>query len=378
MRILHAYKHYVPDMPGGIASAISVLAESSSAGVSSEVLACAAGFGGSRRYIHEGVPVTCVSSFGSLLSMPLSPAFPFMLSARMSEVDIVALHHPFPLNDLGVFLNRRDTPPIVVHWHADIMGRKVSSNLVNPFINRTLRRASRILVSDLSMIDQSQFLPAFREKCAVLPYGIEYHDWSSLTPEDHAEVERLRRQYSRLIVAFGRLVLYKGFDVLVKAMASIDATLMIIGEGPARADLEALLETHAISDKVILAGHLPRAKIKQHLHAARMFVFPSVTNAEAFGIAQLEAMAAGLPVINTSLPTAVPHVARDGLEAVTVAPGDVRQLKEAIDRLLADEEFADRLGRAGQARVRERFTVGTYADEARRIYESVVAERAGS
>ena len=86
------------------------------------------------------------------------------------------------------------------------------------------------------------------------------------------------------------------------------------------------------------------------LHAAQIFAFPSVNAAEAFGIVQIEAMAAGLPIVNTDLPTTVPLVARDGLEALTVTPGDARQLSQALTRLLDDPAFARKLGTAGAAR----------------------------
>lgn len=374
MRILHAYKHYLPEMPGGIASAISELVNEPSAGKKSEVLTCAAGFGAARQYVHEGVSVMRARAFGSLLSMPISPSFPLKLRAMASEFDVLALHHPFPLNDVGLFLRPKDCPPIVVHWHAEILGRPVTSSLVAPFIRHTLRRASRIVVSDDAIIEHSAYLHEFREKCAVLPYGISYQNWNSASPADQLEIVRLRNAHPRLIVAFGRLVPYKGFDVLIRAMASVDATLIIIGEGTARAELEALVSQTAVGRKVIFAGHLSRDQVRQHLHAARIFAFPSVTNAEAFGIAQLEAMAAGLPIVNTSLPTAVPHVARNDREALTVSPSNVDELQTAINRLLSDASLAHRLGTAGQARVQERYTVENYSHSAFQIYESVVAE----
>ena len=77
---------------------------------------------------------------------------------------------------------------------------------------------------------------------------------------------------------------------------------------------------------------------------ADVFVMPSVTNAETFGLVQLEAMAAGRPIVNTSLDTSVPRVARHGMEAITVSPGDSEQLGEAIDSLIADPERRRHMG----------------------------------
>ena len=101
-----------------------------------------------------------------------------------------------------------------------------------------------------------------------------------------------------------------------------------------------------LNSRVRLTGLQERQQIKILLHAARAFPFPSLTLSESFGIAQLEAMAAGLPVVNTALATAVPHVARHGVEGLTVPPGDADALASALTRLLNDKELAEKFGRA--------------------------------
>ena len=127
--------------------------------------------------------------------------------------------------------------------------------------------------------------------------------------------ERLRARYPRLVVALGRLVTYKGFDVLLRALTQVDCHLLIIGTGKQRERLENIAADLGVGSKVSFLGYLSHDDVKVHLHAARVFAFPSITRAETFGIAQLEAMAAGLPIVNTSIPTGVPRIARDGIEA---------------------------------------------------------------
>jgi glycosyltransferase involved in cell wall biosynthesis len=158
-----------------------------------------------------------------------------------------------------------------------------------------------------------------------------------------------------LIIAIGRLVPYKGFSVLLRAMQGIDAKLVIIGEGPLLNDLQSQADALGLSSNIEFAGRLSRDLIKTYLHSARMLVMPSISAAEAFGIAQIEAMACGCPVINTALLTAVPHIARHEKEGLTVAVGNVLELRQAINRLLNDIDLGMRLGKAGQIRAAEEF-----------------------
>ncbi len=126
-----------------------------------------------------------------------------------------------------------------------------------------------------------------------------------------------------------------------------------------------------ISDRVTFTGYLSNDEIKVRLWAARLFAFPSVTNAETFGISQLEAMAVGLPIVNTSLATAVPRVARDGIEALTVPPRDPQALAAALTRLLEDEDLAARLGAAARARVSDHYGDTKFVARVHAIYREV-------
>jgi glycosyltransferase involved in cell wall biosynthesis len=111
---------------------------------------------------------------------------------------------------------------------------------------------------------------------------------------------------------------------------------------------------------------------------ADVFVLPSVTNAETFGIAQLEAMAAGRPIINTSLDTAVPRVARHGIEAITVPPGNHAQLAEAIETLLRDPERRRRMGHAARLRATTQYSIDAFRKGIETVYRHAVTTKASS
>lgn len=372
MRVLHAYKIYWPDGYGGIPQVISVLGEMDSV---EKHLLVARGFGLGRRFNDGTYDITAVSSFGTVFSTPVSPAYPFAFARKATGVDLVVHHAPFPLADMGLFLGLPATTALVVHWHAEVIGKPLLARLISPLIRRTLERADRIVVSDTIMAERSQLLAPHLQKCVAVPYGCDVSYWHTLDPAGREAARQIRSQFPRLIVAVGRLVGYKGYDVLLKALQSVDAHTIIIGEGPLKRELEKLAAELGVAGKVSFLGSLPRDRVKEYLHGASAFAFPSVNHAEAFGVSQVEAMAAGLPVVNTNLDTAVPRIARNGLEALTVPPEDPNALAAALQTLLGDAALANKLASAGRERAQAEYDQSHFLARVAEIYEDAARQR---
>ena len=299
-------------------------------------------------------------------------ASPSFSPERSRQAALVALHHPFPLNDIGVALGLPSRAALVVHWHSEIVRARPLAGLLAPLIRHTLARAQRIVVSHPALVSESPFLVAHSEKCVVIPYGIDMSYWTELDGTQRRRVDELRSRYPRLVMATGRLVPYKGFDVLIEALRRVEATAIVVGEGPLRNELLRKAQRRGVADRVILAGMLSRDDLKVHLHAAQLYAFPSVSAAEAFGIVQIEAMAVGLAIVNTDLPTGVPHVARHGLEALTVPPNEPEALAAAMAQLLADRELAQRLGAAGRRRARTDYDLEHFVKRVEEVYDQAV------
>jgi glycosyltransferase involved in cell wall biosynthesis len=303
----------------------------------------------------DGIPVDAVASLGTLASTPLAPAYVPTLIQKMRTSDLVIHHAPLPLNDVAILLGLPDHVGLIVYWHAEITGFTRLKRLVSPLMHRVLARADKIVVSGQSIIDASPFVRNHAGKCVVIPYGMDLDYWHKLEPNEVAIVEEMRRSKPRHIVTLGRLVGYKGYDVLIRAMQNINGHATIIGEGALLNELQKLAVETGVADRVRFAGRLSRDNIRRLFHSADVFAFPSVTNAEAFGIAQVEAMAAGLPVVNTSLATTVPSVARHEREGLTVPPSDPVALCQALNRMLDDPASAQRLGLNGRERAHKEF-----------------------
>ena len=139
--------------------------------------------------------------------------------------------------------------------------------------------------------------------------------------ERPGERDEIHRRFGpRIVLAVGRMVYYKGFEYLIRAMRDVDATLLLIGEGPLEAELRREAAKLPSSSRVHFLGALD--DIAPFYHAASVFVLPAIARSEAFGLVQLEAMAAGTPVINTNLDSGVPAVSLHDVTGLTVPPAD--------------------------------------------------------
>ncbi|MBR1175824.1 glycosyltransferase [Bradyrhizobium sp. KB893862 SZCCT0404] len=365
--VLHIFKIYYPDLFGGTLTVIRDICASLKDAFASAVLVCSQS-AERREIVVNDVPVERVRSFGNIMSLPAAPTYPWRLWRKIATHDLLALHAPFPLADLVFAFGFGARRPLVVHWHADIVTHAGLRWFIQPLMRRTLRRAKAIIVSDHVLIDKTPLLREFADKCHVVPFGIDTsgYDWPTIEP--HHVNDR-----GRLVLACGRLVPYKGYDVLIRAAARHNFEVWIIGEGVERPRLEQLIQELGLGDRVRLLGSVSDCERIKLMCLSDVFVMPSVTNAETFGLAQLEAMAAGRPVVNTALDTAVPRVARHGMEAITVPPGDAEKLGEAIDTLIRDPERRRRMGLAARTRALSRYSATAFKQGMETVYRDAVA-----
>lgn len=181
------------------------------------------------------------------------------------------------------------------------------------------------------------------ERVVVIPNPVESTPEGRATPAASSEASD---QWGQEIVAIGRLSREKGFDVLLHAFASCVSKgapchLTIVGDGPDRPALEALVRELDLSDRVSLPGRTPDPMA--YLARADLFVLPS--RYEGFPNALLEAMAAGLAVVATDCPSGPAEIIRDGHDGLLVPPEDVNALARAMERLMADQQLRSQLAR---------------------------------
>jgi rhamnosyl/mannosyltransferase len=207
----------------------------------------------------------------------------------------------------------------------------------------------------------------------VIPFGVPLERFRSLTPAQAARAEHLKRTIPGPRILFvGRFVYYKGVEVLVDAIARSTGTLVLAGDGPLDASLRARASARGVENRVVFAGRVSDEDLPAYYHAADVFVLPSIAKTEAFGVVQVEAMAAGLPVISTNLDTGVPWVNQDGVSGLVVTAGDDRALAGALDRLAADPGLRARLAHGAMARALEMFSLERMVSTFKTVVEQAV------
>jgi len=370
MRVLHVGKFY-PPAPGGMERVVQLLCENERPEVDSVVLAANTSPHTVREVWH-GVPVTRVASVASIGSVGICPTFPAVL-ARTPR-DITVIHEPNPAALVSDWITR-GRGPLVVWFHSEVVRARWKYNILyRPFLRRALTRADRIVVSSPRLADHARELADFRRKCVVIPFGIDVERLEA-TPAVTARAAQIVAEHPGPRVLFiGRLVPYKGVDVLIDAMASVPrATALILGDGPLRGELAARAAASGVAGRVRFLGALPDAEVVAHLHACDVFVLPSVSRQETFGVAQLEAMACGRPVVSTDLETGVPWVNQHEVTGLVVPPGNSERLSDALGTLLSDEALRNRLGAAARERVEREFTTERMAQRTVSLYRDVLA-----
>jgi glycosyltransferase involved in cell wall biosynthesis len=179
-----------------------------------------------------------------------------------------------------------------------------------------------------------------------------------------------------VLLFVGRLAAIKGLGLLLDAVAALRAhfpalRLVLVGDGPDRARLEARAAAPDLAGAVEFTGYRSQAEVAAYLEACDLFVLPSF--AEGVPVVLMEAMAARRPVVATRV-AGVAELVADGESGLLVAPGDPAALTAAIGRLLGDPPLRARMGDAGRAQVAAGFDA---AREAAWLMRLMQAHRLG-
>lgn len=366
-RVLHVYKDVFPPVAGGIERHIDAIRRAVP-DRRHDVLVCAHGPRTIRRETPYGSE-THVAQLGRLLSAPLAPTFPLHLRRRRAGA-LVHLHMPNPTGEASLLLAGRGVP-VVASYHCDIFRQRALIPAYRPLVVACLRRADAVVVGSEGLSRNSPLLGAAGVPMTIVPYAVDVERWAPGTVADE-DVAALRdRLGGDHILAVGRLVSYKGYDRLIRLARRLALPLVIVGDGPLRGELRELVAAEGLGERVHLAGGVSDDMLAVHLAAADVYVMASVNRAESFGVATLEAQAAGLPVVATDVGTGTSEAFAPGESGLLVPAGDDDALVAALNELAAAPERRRAMGAAGRRRVTERHSLPALGAAMSEVYERV-------
>jgi glycosyltransferase involved in cell wall biosynthesis len=377
MKVLHVNKFY-PPVIGGIEKVVYDLAEGMRSLAAVEVLVANTTWNRIEED-EDGIKIRRVPSIGTYFSMPVAPTFPFWL--KKTDADIIHFQFPFPLGELSyLLLDTISNIPAktVVTWQSDIVRQKNFLRLYHPFLKKFLEKVDVIVTTSPNMVEHSPYLKQYKEKCRVIPLGIDVKALER-TSEISKNVEQLQNDIAikPVILFVGRLVYYKGVEYLIEAMKDVNASLLVVGEGPLKPELQKRVEELKIKEKVKFLGGASNKQLATYFNACDIFVLPSVERSEAFGLVQLEAMSCGKPVISTNLTTGVPYVNQHGETGIVVPPRDSEALAEAINFLLENNSIRKLYGEQARDRVYKYFTKEKMVRSMYKLYKELLEGRGG-
>lgn len=337
------------------------------------ILVCPKDSALARRAVGEGVPVT-----EARLRCPLRYAPAIRISRLAREHGVRTIHaHTSPAHSIGLIASRMLKGCVRL-----VVSRRVAFPRRRDFFARrkyvgrgvhyvAISRAVRQTLLDLGVPEQS---------ISVVHSGIEIERFASPSTEKAARLAReLRIPGSSFVIgSVGNLHPCKGHSVLVEAFQEIvsqsrqgapapqNPVCLIVGEGPERSRLEVLVRNKGLDRKVVLAGQ--REEIPELLSFMDMFVMPSLQ--EGLGTAALEAMAAGKPVIASSV-GGLSEVIEDTRTGLLVPPGDAAALARVIRQLMNDSGRMSALASNAGKNVRERFSCEAMVEGTIAVYRSV-------
>lgn len=375
MRILQVNKLYYPEI-GGIEKTLQQISEGLNdlPEIDLKVLVCQKK-GRGRIESVNGVEVHRTGSLGVISSVPISFSFIWTLKKLSKDQDIIQFHLPFPLGDLGCLLSGYKGN-VVVFWHSDVVKQKKWMLFYRPIMELFLKRADLILVGAQGIANGSKYLRPYMGKCKVVPFAVEENMLKS-GGKFLEEYGYDRKHYVLRFLFVGRLVYYKGCSVLLEAIARMGEAgfLTIIGSGELEGSLQQQCHELGIDERVEFVGIVSDERMKRYYAEADVFVLPSIERSEAFALVQLEAMAYGVPVVNTNLPSGVPEVSIHMKSGLTVEPKDVNGLAKAMDWMVTHRDERIQMGMNARERVEKVYTQRLLTKNIMDTYSGLVEDR---
>lgn len=376
IRVLQLGKYWQKD--GGIETHVKTLCNGLASAGAQVVNLVATVSHKARRFEQQGFTVVESPSLGVYFSTSIAPQMVLDAQRLHAErpFDLVHLHFPDPMSHLTSMALPSNVPRVIT-WHSDIVKQRYLLKLYRPFQRRIIEHSKAIVAATPSHFRSSAQIPFDYpvHQRHIIPYGFDF-EWLTYTPSMQVKVNVIKQQAQErfVLLAVGRHVEYKGFEVLINAIQHTRVFLYMVGDGPLTDTLRAQVNKLGLGQQVVFTGRLPSSDLAAHYHACDALCLPSVAPNEAFGIVQIEAMACGKPVICTQLHNGVNDINPHCVTGLTVPVRDPLALAAAINRLANDEEMCSRLGVQAQKHALQKFSSQNMVRQHLALYQKLVQQ----
>ncbi len=295
--------------------------------------------------IHRvGLPIRRLRQLYSLPALPLA-----LRLARHADLVHVHQGEDLAVVPIAFAAARRAGIPLVMTIHTSLANTLRAVDLRTVVLRHVGGRiesaAARAAEAVIVLTPRSKRLlagaGAAEERILVIPSGVETSLFAGGGGDPFPTLPRPR------VLFLGRLAAQKGAATLIRAATQLDAHLLLVGDGPQRAELEEQSRRLGVDGRVTFAGFVDRRRVPDVLRHSDVLVLPSVY--EELGSSLLEAMWTGTPIV-ASRTGGIPDVVEDGTSALLVEPRDAAGFARAVTAVLRDESLAQRLREGAHAR----------------------------
>ncbi|GAB3282021.1 glycosyltransferase [Parahaliea aestuarii] len=328
----------------------------------------------------QALHITRVAVWLRVLFTPLSPTFPLHLRRLLKtyQPDLLHLHLPNVSAFWVLFIPAARRLGWTIHWHSDVplsehkTALRLFYRLYRPFETALLRGATRVITTSPSYLESSAPLAPFRNKCGVVPLGIDptYLGEPPEAGDDH-------NGPALKVLAVGRLTYYKGFEFLLRAASTVEEVRVdLVGSGELAGSLQDLARELGVEERVTFHSEVSGEELQSLLGACDLVCLPSIERSEAFGLVLLEAMYFRKATVASKVPgSGMSWVVTAGETGELCEPGNADDLAGQLRNLAADRDKIRRLGLAGRKRFDQLFHIDQSAAALLAEFTGILSER---
>lgn len=313
------------------------------------------------------------------LTIPVS-RFVDRLLPRL-KLDVIHAHHPAPMGTEAARHARHLKCPLVFTHHTYYqeyghylgLSEEMSRRVIESWIADYMKQCQHIVAPSPSIAQMIEQTYGLHDRLTVIPTGIDTKPYLAADGRDMRQ--RQGWNDDTVLISVGRMAEEKNWPTLLEAAAVVFARrqktrLVLLGDGPAKSDLEKYAQKLGIAERVTFMGNVPFDDVPAYLKAADLFCFASVT--ETQGLVTLEAMAAGLPVAAVAA-TGTSDAVEHNVEGL-LTPNESQALATAVEQILTDEALYHRLQAATAVKAAQ-FDIVTLAHKMTDIYHQAIEDK---